>query len=62
MLVEGMVQEGDDPSFGSRARFAQFDHLGHNVDRVAMKKGHGKPDFIPAEIGDRCAQRQDPSI
>lgn len=55
MLVEGMVQEGDDPSFGSRARFAQFDHLGHDVDRVAMKKGHGKPDFIPAEIGNRRA-------
>ena len=57
VLVEAKVLERDDALRGARLAFAQFQHGGARVDRVAREHRLGKGRLAHAQIGDCSAER-----
>ncbi len=56
-LVDGAVEEHHDALCGARFALALFQHLGFDMQRIAMENGLGEAHLIHAEIGDRGAER-----
>ena len=51
------MHEGDDALIGPRLRIAQLDHLRLDAQRIAMEYRTREAHLVPAEIGDRGAER-----
>src|SRR5882757_2226541 len=55
-LIVGAVKKSDDTLIRPRLRFAQLDHFGFDVERIAVKDRFGEPYLIPTEIGNGCSE------